>query len=488
MKKKISKNYKIQNKPFINGLFYKGKIKKSIKRISPSSSYKLPNLYICEEKEVNLAIQTAKDSFQQGVWKNYSANRKKKIFFKAANLIKKEIKEISLIDCLETGRSIINFERDSLPKAIEVIRYFTESLDKIYDLMKPLDINSMGLITKQPLGVVTSLTAWNDPLVPAMWKACPAILMGNSIVMKPSELSSFSLLRVAELFSKAGLPDGVMNVVTGDSTTGKKLVIHKDIEGVFFTGSTKTGVKISKLAYSKNKIKKISLECGGKSCFIVSEKCTKIKEAARVLAKNIFYNQGQTCSAPSRLIINKNIKKKFLGYLFEETKKFIPKDPLHYKSEVGGLVSKNNYNKVKKFFKIGIKEKNKYKTFNQQIWKNKYAFPPTIFYDVKKNSTLLKEEIFGPILACIEYKDNKEAIKLANDNNYGLASAIWSDDFYEIHNFINKIDSGIVHINSYGEDDNSIPFGGIKNSGNGKDKSILAFNEYTYLKSIYFQK
>jgi acyl-CoA reductase-like NAD-dependent aldehyde dehydrogenase len=484
---KIPKNLNIENRPFINGSFKSLKKNKFLKRKSPALDYVLPKLFLCRENEVNYAVDTAKKSFQEGVWKNKSSKEKKKIFLNVARKMKKNIQELSILDCLETGRAINNFKKDSIPKAIEVIEYFAESIDKIYDNMTPLNLKSMGLITKQPLGVVVGITSWNDPLVPAMWKACPAMLMGNSIIMKPSELSSFSLLRLAELFFEAGLPKGILNIVTGDGITAEKLIKHSDTSGIYFTGSTKTGQKISQIA-SKNRIKKVSLECGGKSSFIVTKNCSNLNKAAKILAKNIFYNQGQTCSAPSRLIIDKKISSLFLDKLFVETEKYIPGNPLDYNSEVGGLITKKHYKNVKKFFDIGIKEKNNAKIFTKNQWKKKYSFPPVIFYNLKSNSKLLQEEIFGPILSCIEYSTIEEALKIANNSQYGLASSVWSNNFEEIHYLINSIEAGIIHINSYGEDENNIPFGGIKNSGFGRDKSIFAFQEYTYIKSIVYKQ
>ena len=484
---KIPKNLNIENRPFINGSFKSLKTNKFLKRKSPSLDYSLPKLFLCRENEVNYAVNSAKNSFQDGLWKNKSSKEKKKIFLKVARKMKKNIQELSILDCLETGRAINNFIKDSIPKAIEVIEYFAESIDKIYDNMTPLDLGSMNLITRKPLGVVVGITSWNDPLVPAMWKVCPAILMGNSIVMKPSELSSFSLLRLAEFFFEAGLPKGVLNVITGDGITAENLIQHKDTNGIYFTGSTKTGKKISQIA-SKNRIKKISLECGGKSSFIVSRNCTNLNRAAKTLAKNIFYNQGQICSAPSRLIIDKKISSLFFEKLFKETEKYIPKNPLDSNSEIGGLISKKHYQNVKKIFNIGLKEKNSVKIFNKKRWKKNYSFPPVIFYNLKNNSKILQEEIFGPILSCIEYSDINEAIKIANNSQYGLASSIWSNNFEEIHYVSNLVEAGIIHINSYGEDGINIPFGGIKNSGFGRDKSIFAFQEYTYIKSIVYKR
>lgn len=477
----------IENRPFIDGRYFEIKKCKKIKKNSPANKKKLPPILICSKNEIKFAVDAAKKSFEKRAWRDKSIEYKKKVFFKAAKLIKKNINKISYLDCFETGRSILNFKRDSIPKAISVIEYFAESLDKVYDIMSPLESHKVGLITRQPLGAVASITSWNDPLVPAMWKACPAILSGNSIVMKPSELSTYSLLYVAKLFSDAGLPKGIMNVVTGDASTGSILAKSTNIDGIFFTGSSKVGMKISKIA-SEKKIKKISLECGGKSCFVVSENCRNLSRAAKSLAKNIFYNQGQICSAPSRLIISYKIKKEFLNFLYKETEKYIPKNPFDFKSEVGGLISKKHRNYVSKMFRIGKKENCKFKIFNNNIFKKNYSYPPTIFFEIKKNSKLLKEEIFGPILTCEYFNNFDEALNLANNSDFGLASSIWSNDFFEILKFTNNINSGIVHINSYGEDDNSIPFGGIKNSGYGRDKSILAFNEYTYLKSIFYKE
>jgi len=344
-------------------------------------------------------------------------------------------------------------------------------------------------VTREPLGVVGIITPWNDPLVVAFWKLAPALLMGNSVVLKPAEQSSFSILKVAQLAIEAGIPPGVFNVVPGyGNKAGKALALHNDVRGIFFTGSTSVGKKI--LQYSgRSNMKKVGLECGGKSPFIVSEKCSDIKSASKVLAKNIFYNQGQICSAPSRLIIHQGIKERFLELLVKDADEYIPDNPLNINCEVGAVISSEQKKIVQSYIRNGIKSGAKVITNTDEILPvhgGEYI-RPVIFDNVDPNSKIAQEEIFGPVLIVITVQDIKEAIKIANNTNYGLAASIWTNDYDEACQVSKQLESGIVHINSYGEDDNTVPFGGFKESGIGKDKSIFAFNEYSNFKTTWMK-
>jgi len=388
---------------------------------------------------------------------------------------------------LETGRSIKNYYYDSIPKAIEAIRWFANSLDKVYEHAIPSRKKSFATIMREPLGVVGIITPWNDPLVVAFWKITPALLMGNSIVVKPAEQSSFSIIKVAKLAIKAGIPAGVFNVIPGYGyEAGKALALHNDVRGIFFTGSTFVGKQI--LQYSgQSNMKKVGLECGGKSPFIVSNKCTNIAKAVQVLAKNIFYNQGQICSASSRLIIHKNIKDNFLKLLIKESKKFIPNNPLNFESEVGAVVSKIQKDRVNTYIQSGLKSGAIIvnQLHNTPPINGGEYINPIIFDNVDPNSKIAQEEIFGPVLVVLTVDTIQEALEIANNTNYGLAASIWTNDYDEAYHISRLLEAGIVHVNSYGDDDNMVPFGGIKESGLGKDKSIFAFDEYSNQKTIW---
>jgi len=480
-------NLKIENRNFINGKFLIPLNNKSIKKNSPIDGRELPELYICEDKDVQIAINAAKECYEKGGWLNKDPKDKKNVLLKLASLVESNLEELALLDTYETGRSFKNYYYDSIPKAIEALRYFSEGIDKIYDHAIPPRMNSFATITREALGVVGLITPWNDPLVVAMWKIAPALLMGNSVVIKPAEQSSYSLLKVASLVKESGLPDGAFNVITGPGEiSGKALALNNDVNGIFFTGSTEVGKLIMQYAGQSN-LKKVGLECGGKSPFIISKNCNKVKKAAKVLAKNIFYNQGQICSAPSRVLIHYSLKDELLNYLLDESEKYIPSNPLNINSEVGTMINDLQATKVNDYIKSGISSGAKRisperpKGFDL----NNNAILPTIFCDVDLNTKVVKEEIFGPVLVVIDYDEIEEAISLANDTNYGLAASIWTDDLNEAYYVSRKIRAGIVHINCYGDDDNTVPFGGFKESGIGKDKSIFAFDEYSNLKTTW---
>ena len=485
-----TKKYHFQNRPFVNGEFINPHSKLKIDKLSPINGDELTKIPNCGENDIDYAVQSARQSFLNRKWVDTNINKKKQILFNLANLIEENLNELAYLDTIETGRSIKNYFFDSIPKAIHAIRWFTESVDKYYGKSTLMMKNNFSIITNQPIGVVGIITPWNDPLVVASWKFTPALLMGNSIIVKPSENSTYSILKIAELTKKVGLPKGVFNVVPGlGSKTGKILAKHKDVDAIYFTGSSETGKKI--LCYSgESNMKKVNLECGGKSPFIVSKNCANLANAAKSLTKNMFYNQGQICSAPSRLLIYKDIKKLFIEMLINNIDRYIPSDPFDMDSEVGCLISKRHKDKISSFIKEGLDSGAniiKYHYSKENLPLNGQYIIPTIFDNVDSNSNFSKSEIFGPVLSIIEFESSDKAIEIANNTSYGLASSIWSSKIDEIYKYSRLLHSGLVHVNSYGEDDNAIPFGGVKQSGIGKDKSFIAFQEYSITKSICMQ-
>jgi acyl-CoA reductase-like NAD-dependent aldehyde dehydrogenase len=482
-------NLKIEKRAFINGQYVEAQDKNIISKQSPIDGRDISGLNACNVKDINLAVESAKRSYESRIWVDLEHTQRQKIILKLADLIEKDIENLALLDTLETGRSLKNCYYDSIPKAIEAIRWFANAIDKVYEQAIPPRKDSFAIITREALGVVGIITPWNDPLVVAFWKITPALLMGNSVVVKPAEQSSFSIIRVAKLTLEAGIPPGVFNVVPGyGHEAGKSLALHSDVRGIFFTGSSFVGKQI--LQYSgQTNMKKVGLECGGKSPFIVSKKCNDLEKASEVLAKNIFYNQGQICSASSRLIIDKDIKDKFLNLLIKESKKYIPQDPLSLDSEVGAIVSKEQKNRIESYISLGIEsgatiitDRNDNVPYSNGIYLN-----PVIFDNVDKNSKIAQEEIFGPVLVILTFNNIKEAISIANNSKYGLAASIWTNDYDEAYQVSRLLEAGIVHINSYGDDDNTVPFGGIKESGLGKDKSVYAFDEYSNIKTTWMK-
>jgi acyl-CoA reductase-like NAD-dependent aldehyde dehydrogenase len=480
-------NLKIEKRAFIDGSYVDAIDGKTIDKKSSIDGRDISGLAAGNEKDIDVAVSVAKRTYEQRIWVDLDPVEKQKIILKLADLVEKNIEELALLDTLETGRSLKNYYYDSIPKAIESMRWFANAIDKVYEHALAPRKNAFSTVTREALGVVGIITPWNDPLVVSFWKLTPALLMGNSVVLKPAEQSSFSILKVAQLAIEAGVPKGVFNVVPGyGHETGKPLALHMDVRGIFFTGSSYVGKLI--LQYSgQSNMKKVGLECGGKSPFIVSKHCKDLQKAAEVLAKNIFYNQGQICSAPSRLLIDGSIKDEFLELVVKESDKYIPQDPLSLFSEVGAVVNSEQKDKITQYIEEGINSGAKIITSKGEIapHQNGQYIRPTIFDCVEPNSKIAKEEIFGPVLVAITYENIKEAIKIANNSQYGLAASIWTNDYDEAYQVARLVESGIVHINSYGDDDNMAPFGGMKESGLGKDKSIYAFDEYSELKTIW---
>lgn len=478
---------KIETRAFINGRFVNASDAGIIKKTSSTDQRDISGLASCKQEDVNIAVNWARATVKSRIWMDMEPKDKKRIILKLAGLMEAHTEELALLDTLETGRCYKNYYEDSIPKAIQVVRWFAESVDKFYDHAIVPRKNTFATITREALGVVGLITPWNDPLVPAMWKTIPALLTGNSVIIKPAEQSSFSILKVADLAQQAGIPDGVLNVVPGiGHIAGKALAMHNDVDGLFFTGSAEVGKKI--LEYSgRSNMKKVGLECGGKSAFIVSEKCNQLERAATVLAQSIFYNQGQICSAPSRAIIANKIKDEFVDLVRKEMEKYIPKNPFDPYSRVGCVVSLEQKEKIEKFIQNGIESGAviyRCKSENDAYQKG-YSVAPVIFDQVDPNSQIAREEIFGPVLCVFGFDHINDAISLANNSRYGLAGAIWTSDLNEAYQVSRLLEAGIVHVNSYGEDDNSVPFGGFKESGLGKDKSIYAFDEYTNLKTTW---
>mgnify|MGYP000400244314 CR=1 len=480
-------NLNIEKRAFINGVYVNSIDKKTIDKNSSIDGRDISGLSACNGKDIDVAVEGALESYSSRVWVDLVPIEKQKIILKLADLIERNIEELALLDTLETGRSLRNYYYDSIPKAVKTIRWFANAIDKIYDQAVPPRKNSFATVTRESLGVVGIITPWNDPLVVAFWKITPALLMGNSVVVKPAEQSSFSILKVAKLALDAGIPSGVLSVVPGyGDEAGKALALHNDVRGIFFTGSSFVGKKI--LQYSgQSNMKKVGLECGGKSPFIVSEKCNELEKASKVLAKNIFYNQGQICSASSRLIIHKNIKDKFLSLLVEESRKYIPKNPLSLESEVGAVISQKQKKKIEEYISLGVESGARITTIESDTlpFEDGSYINPVIFDDVDLDSKIAQDEIFGPVLIVLTVSNIKEAIEIANSSRYGLASSIWTSDYDEAYQVSRLLESGIVHVNSYGDDDNTVPFGGVKESGLGTDKSIHAFNEYSNVKTTW---
>ena len=480
----------LNGKAFVNGQYIDAHDGKTFTQCSPIDGRDLISIASCSEKDINDAVFAARSAFEDGRWSKMIPKKRKKILFNFAELIEKHKNELALLDTLSMGKPIRDCLNNDIPLAVECIKWYAELIDKIYDECLPAQQDVLGLITREPLGVVGAITPWNYPMENISWKIAPALAIGNSLILKPAEESSLSAIYVAQLAIEAGIPNGVFNVMPGlGEITGKALALHPDVDGIFFTGSTYIGKQIMQYSGQSN-LKRVALECGGKSAFIVLKDCDRLDVAAEVLARNIFLNQGQTCTAPSRLIVEETVREEVINKLIKHLPDYQPGNPLDETTNVGAIASHEHLQRVQKYIKIGCEENAKLIAGGKQVFpvKGGSYFMPTIFDRVENSMRIAQDEIFGPVLSIITVKDASEAIKMANKSRYGLAAAVWSDNLNVAHQVAREIRAGLIHVNSYGNDDITAPFGGYKQSGSGsKDKSLHAINDYSELKTTWIQ-
>lgn len=450
------------------------------------SNCTLPDLFEVGAREVGAAVAAAAACFEHGNWSKLNKTERKNVATQWAQLLQAHTHELATLCCVDTGRAFRNFEQDSIPKAIQCLRWFIESYDKLEDklLTGALDSSLYCAVKREAIGVVAAILPWNDPLVTLVWKVAPALLLGNSLVIKPSEHASLAIIRAVQLAHLAGVPLAALQVATGGAQTGAYLAAHPDVQAIAFTGSTATAIKIGHASLQIG-LKKLSFECGGKSPFIIDRNTSDLGRVAHVVAKNMFYNQGQICSAPSRVYIHTRQFEQFSQLLHEASKLYVPQHPLA-DAPVGFMVTRAATQRVRELIERacanGVERMSA--CTDAELAHPEWSIAPTLLRNVTDYHAELNAEIFGPVVNLHAYNSYEEVIAKANDSKFGLAAGIWSDDLNAALLLAEQLQVGAVHINSYGEDENQMPFGGIKNSGTGKEKSIEAFDSYSYFKSI----
>ncbi len=482
---KMAGNIKPQTMAFINGKYVHALSGKKFDSINPATDAVIAQVAECDKEDIDLAVKAARKAFDGGAWSQASVNERKQVLGKLADLIDQHHHELALLDTLDMGKAIAYSFNDDVPLASAHFRYFAEAIDKVYDEVAPLPRGSLGMIRREALGVVGAVVPWNYPLLMAVWKIAPALATGNSVVLKPAEQSPLSVLLLAKLASEAGLPDGVLNVVPGyGETCGKALGLHNDVDCLAFTGSTEVGKYF--LQYSgQSNMKQVWLECGGKSPNIIFADCD-LEQAADNAARGIWYNQGEVCSANSRLIVEHSIKDKFVDMLLQRRTEYMPKNPLDPESKMGPLVDRTQLKRVLNYIDIGHKCGKLVAGGKASPIDGKGCYvEPTIFDGVNNSSQIAQEEIFGPVLAVMSFKKDEEAIAMANDSIYGLAGSVWTSSLSRAHHFADKMRVGSVSVNNVDAGDVTLPFGGFKQSGFGRDLSLHALEKYSSLKTIW---
>ncbi|MDK1492933.1 aldehyde dehydrogenase [Sinorhizobium sp. 7-81] len=481
---------KFETRAFINGKYAEAASGKTFATINPANGKVITNISSCEMEDVDRAVVAARRAFEVGDWSRRSPAERKKVLLKFADLIEANMEELALLETLDSGKPIRDARNVDLPDSIATLRWHAEATDKIYDQMSPAPHDVVSMIVREPIGVVGGVIPWNFPLFVAMWKLGPALAGGNSLILKPAELTSLSLLRLAGLASAAGLPDGVFNVVPGlGHEAGKAIGMHNDIDCVSFTGSGEVGRYF--LEYSaKSNMKKIVLECGGKSPAIVMDDVKDLGPVVENLAMGILFCQGENCSAGSRLIVQEGIKDRLLEELKKHFAEWKVGDPFDQETKVGAMIEEKHLNKVLRLIDRGRKDGAKVSFGGDRVREETggYFVEPTIFEGVTNDMMIAREEIFGPVLSVISVKTEEEAIKIANDTNYGLASQLYTDNLNVAHRVAKAIRAGTVSVNCFSEGDLAVPFGGYKESGfGGRDKGLAAHDQYTEQKAIWIQ-
>lgn len=463
---------------FIDGSFRPAISGKTFASVNPATREKIAEIAACAAADVDFAVEKARDAFEDGRWSRLHPSERKEILIKLSKLIKRNARELAVLESLDSGKTIYDCEMVDLPETVNCIKWHAELIDKIYDQVAPASDNHIAMVVREPVGVVGLVLPWNFPLLMLAWKIGPALAAGCSIIVKPAEETSLTALRIAELAYEAGIPAGVFNVVTGGGAdVGEPLGRHMDVDAVSFTGSTATGRRFLRYAAESN-LKEVTLEMGGKNPAIVLNDAENLDRVAAHVVNGAFWNMGENCSAASRLIVQSGIKDALIERIIAHTREWPMGDPLDPKNRVGALVSPAHFEKVSGYLSgqkilLGGKAENGF-------------VEPTILDITDRNAAHVREEIFGPVLSVLTVETFDEAIALANDTEYGLAASIFTANVKRAIRGARALRAGTVTVNSFGEGDISTPFGGFKASGfGGRDNGIHAHDQYTQIKTIW---
>ncbi|HET7608773.1 MAG TPA: aldehyde dehydrogenase family protein [Gammaproteobacteria bacterium] len=474
-----------QKKLLINNEWRDASGGKTMDVVNPATEEVVATVASADKNDVDAAVSAARAAFN-GPWGKLSARERGRLVSRLADRLMEKADEVSRLETLHNGKPIFESRQIEIPAAAECFEYYAGWADKVMGETIPVKGNFLTYTLREPLGVVAAIVPWNFPLLLAAWKVAPALATGNTVILKPASQTPLTAIALGEIAVEVGLPPGVLNVVTGPgSSVGQAIVEHPGIDKIAFTGDTSTGKGIMRAA--ADTLKKITLELGGKSPNVVLPDAD-IDAALRGATTGIFYGKGEVCAAGSRLLVAKEIKDEFMTKLAARTKKMVAGDPLDPRTRYGALASKKQLETVSRYVDVAKKEGASLVAGGERIdigTGKGYFYAPTVFDNVTPEMTIAREEIFGPVLATIEFADLDEAIARANDTQYGLAAAVWTRDVKKAHYVARRLQAGTVWINTYNVYDTAAPFGGYKASGFGREMSAHALEHYTQVKSVW---
>ncbi len=471
-------------KLLIGGKWVPSKSGKTFETLNPANEEVLALVAEGDKADVDEAVKAARKAFESGKWPTMRPHDRTRLLLKLADLIEQHADELAELETLDNGKAIFESKNIDIPGAAETFRYYAGWATKIYGETNPSDPGMFNFTLREPVGVCGQIIPWNFPLLMASWKIAPALACGNTVILKPAEQTPLTAIRLGELIMEAGIPEGVVNIVTGFGPgAGSSIAAHPDIDKVAFTGSGEVGREILKA--SAGNLKRVSLELGGKSPNIIFPDADMPQAVAGSML-GIFMNQGQVCCAGSRIFVERGCYEQFTDQLSKFAQGMVLGDPLDPNTRVGPLVSQEQFDRVTNYLKIGKAEGAKVRVGGEAGPQEKgYFVKPTVFADVNNSMRIAREEIFGPVAAAIPFKDENDAVLQGNDTTYGLAAAVWTKDFSRAHAVARKLKAGTVWINTYGILDPISPFGGYKQSGFGRELGKHSIELYTQIKSVW---